>query len=212
MIFKPASVVNTAQPYIICQDCDLIHDYEPIGPGMQAKCKRCEAVLYRNKPNSLERTFALTLAAFVFFIIANSFPFLAIKLEGQVVQTTLISGVYGLYQQDMLLLALLVFFTSILVPMIQVLGLLYILTPLRFGFVLPYAAQVFRYLRKLEPWSMMEVFMLGILVTVIKLNTMAEIVPGIAVWSFSALIAMLAWAVSSLEPRLVWDRLGYKHA
>jgi len=196
------------QQYVICHDCDLIHKYQVIAVGQSAKCKRCASILYRNKPNSIERTFALALSALIFLLLANSFPFLAIKLEGQIVQTTLITGVIELYHQDMGLLAFLVFLTSVLVPLVQVLGLLYILMPLRFDFVLPYSIRIFSFLRKIEPWSMMEVFMLGILVAVVKLNTMAEIVPGVAVWSFSGLIIMLAWAVSSLDPRVVWDRLG----
>ena len=163
-----------------------------------------------HKPNSLERTLALSLAGLIFFAIANTLPFLALSMEGQVVHTTLITGVIELYHQDVELLAFLVFFTSILVPGIQVTGLLYVLMPLRFNRVLPYAPLVFRVLRKLEPWSMMEVFMLGLLVSVVKLNSMADIVPGLAVWAFAALILVLAWAASTMDSKEVWDKLGWR--
>ena len=198
-----------SQSLIVCHDCDLLHCYRPVPVAKAAKCRRCGAILYQHKVNSLERTFALSLAAFIFFVLANSFPFLALSMEGQVVHTTLITGVMELYNQEMVLLALLVFITSILVPLMQVIGLLYVLVPIRFDFSLPYATSVFRVLRKLEPWSMMEVFMLGLLVSVVKLNSMADIVAGVAVWSFAALILVLAWAASTLDAKEVWDKLGW---
>ena len=196
---------------IACYDCDLLHHYKTIPVGQTAKCRRCGAVLYQNKANSIERTYALSITALVFFILANTFPFLELNLEGQTVPSTLMSGVLELYKQEMELLAVLVFFTSIFAPLLQVFGLIYVLAPLRFGRVLPFSIQVFRMLRQLEPWGMMEVFMLGILVSVVKLNTEADIVAGVAVWSFAALILALAWAASSLDPKLIWDRLGRAH-
>ncbi len=192
---------------IACHDCDLLHRYRPLSEGDEAKCHRCGSVLYRNKAKSLEKTFALSLAALILYVVANTFPFLAIRLEGQITHTTLITGVIELYDQDMLALSALVFLTSILAPGLQVLGLLYVLLPLRLKRSGPLLAQVFRWVRSLEPWSMMEVFMLGILVSVVKLSAMAEIVPGIAVWSFGALIMVLAWAAATLDPKKVWDEL-----
>ncbi len=84
----------------------------------------------------------------------------------------------------------------------------YVLTPLRLGINAPALVPVFRTLRRVEPWSMMEVFMLGILVSLVKLADMASIVPGIALWAFAALIPALALATSSLDAHLVWDRIG----
>lgn len=202
-------VLKSAQ-LIACHDCDLLHRYRPLPEGDEAKCHRCGSVLYRNKPKSLEKTFALSLAALILFVVANSFPFLAIRLEGQVTHSALITGVIELYKQDMLVLSVLVFVTSILAPGLQVLGLLYVLLPLRMKRSVPLPARTFRLVRSLEPWSMMEVFMLGILVSVVKLSVMAEIVPGIAVWSFGALIMVLAWAAATLDPKKVWDELEYR--
>lgn len=200
--------MQTPERLVACHDCDLLHEYKPIPPGQTAHCRRCGAELYQHKKNSLERTFALAVAAFVLLIVANSFPFLALKVEGNEVHTTLISGVYELYKQDMILLAALVFFTSIFAPIVEVGCLLYVLLPLHYGRVFPYALFMFRLLRKLEPWSMMEVFMLGILVSVVKLSSMAEIVPGVAVWSFAVLIMLLAWVASAMDAKEVWDELG----
>ena len=197
-----------APELIACHDCDLLHYYRPLAEGDEAQCRRCGAVLYKQSKQTLERTLALSLTGLILFIIANTLPFLAIHVEGQITHTTLITGVIELYEQDMALLAAIVFITSIFAPGIQVAGTSYVLLALQYNISLPFLAQIFHFIRFLEPWSMMEIFMLGILVSVVKLNTMSEVVPGIAVWSFAILILILAWAAATLDPKEVWDKLG----
>jgi paraquat-inducible protein A len=102
--------------------------------------------------------------------------------------------------------ASLVFLTTILAPFLQLLGLAYILLPLKIDRMAPGTFRVFRLFHGIQPWSMMEVFMLGILVSIVKLAKMAQIVPGIAVYSFMALIFVLAACTASLDPHLVWER------
>jgi paraquat-inducible protein A len=169
---------------------------------------RCDALLYYQKKDSLDRTLSLTIAGLVLFIVANTLPFLAMKSKGLVRETTLITGVKGLYLQGMEALALLVFLTTILVPLVQIAGMLYVLVPLKVNRVPRHLALVFRFIRSLQPWAMMEVFMIGILVSMVKLGKMASIVPGLALFSFVVLIFVLAGSAASLDPRIVWDRLG----
>jgi paraquat-inducible protein A len=151
---------------------------------------------------------ALTVAGLLLFISANVFPFLALKLQGQVTQTTLSTGIKELYMQDMWVLALLVLLTCIVIPLIQLLGMLYVLLPLKFNWIAWKSPLVLRILQRLQPWGMMEVFMVGILVSVVKLGKMATIVPGLALWSFALLIFVLAASVAALDPRGVWDKLA----
>lgn len=192
-----------------CHECDMLHRVGPLPRGGTARCSRCDAVLYRNKPNSLDRTLALSMAGIILFVVANTFPFLAFKMQGQVTQTTLITGITDLYAQGMQGLALLVLLTSILVPATQLLGLLYVLLPLKFNRMPWMLPLVFRLVQSIQPWSMMEVFMLGILVSVVKLAGMATIVPGLALGAFALLIFVLAAAAASLDPRIVWDRMEW---
>ena len=103
-------------------------------------------------------------------------------------------------------LAILVLLTAILAPLAQLLGMLYVILPLRHNRIPPKFAPIFRFVRSLQPWSMMEVFMLGILVSVVKLAKMAQIVPGIAIFSFFGLIVVLAAATVSLDPHEIWHR------
>jgi len=191
---------------IACHECDLIHRVKPLPIKGVANCTRCGSVLYRHKPNSLERTLALSLAGLVLFVLANSFPFLALKMESQLHQTNLISGINALYSQGMQGLAVVVLLTTILAPLAQLLGMLYLLLPLRHDRVPPQFAPIFRLVRSLQPWSMMEVFMLGILVSAVKLAKMAQIVPGIAIYSFFGLIVVLTAATVSLDPHEIWHR------
>jgi paraquat-inducible protein A len=162
-------------------------------------------VLARRKRDSLDRTLALALAGLVLFIVANAFPFLSFRMQGQVTETTLMTGIRDLWGQGMMELSLLVLLTTVLAPLFQLSTLLYLLAPLKLGSRPPALALVFRFLRRIQVWSMMEVFMLGILVAVVKLAGMAEIVPGIALWSFSLLIVVVAGTVASFDPDVVWE-------
>jgi paraquat-inducible protein A len=198
----------TTGSLIACHECDLLQHLPRQRQGGVARCRRCNAVLHRSIRDSLDRTLALTFAGLVLYAVANTFPFLAFKMQGQVTQTTLATGVVDLYRQGMWELALLVLLTSILVPLLQLLLLLYILLPIKFNRTPWKLAQAFRFLLSLGPWGMMEVFMLGILVAVVKLGDMAQIVPGLALWSFAILIFVLAGAAAALDPEIVWERLG----
>jgi len=195
---------------IACHECDLLQHIPRQRQGGKAYCRRCNAVLHRSVRDSLDRTLALTFAGLVLFIVANSFPFLSFKMQGQVTQTTLATGVIDLYRQGMWELALLVLLTSIVVPLLQLLLLIYVLLPIKFNRTPWKLAQVFRFQQSLGPWGMMEVFMLGILVAVVKLVEMAQIVPGLALWSFALLIFVLAGAAASLDPEIIWERAGGK--
>ena len=192
---------------IACHECDLIHRVDPVPEGSTAKCSRCGGLLYQHKRDSLERTLALTVAGVILFVVANSFPFLGFKLQAQVHKTLLITGVQELYHQGMWILATVVLLTTIVLPAAQMMGLLYMLIPLRLNRMPWKLKEVFRFIQSLRPWAMMEVFMLGILVSIVKLAKMATIVPGIAVFAFMALIFVLAASLAVLDPHAVWERI-----
>jgi paraquat-inducible protein A len=162
--------------------------------------------LYRQKKDSLNRTLSLTIAGLILFVVANTEPFLAMKSGGLVQQTTLITGTRELYAQGMEALALLVLFTSILAPLVHLLGMLYVLLPLQFNRLPRNLSGVFRFVQSLQPWGMLEVFMLGILVSIVKLAKMAKIVPGIGLYAFLALIFVTAASAVSLDRHLIWKR------
>ena len=195
---------------IACHECDLIHRIQPLPQGGTARCSRCGAGLYRHKKNSLDRTLALTMAGLALFVVANSFPLLLMKIGAQLQKATLFTGIRELWTGGMWEVALVVMLTTILVPLAQLIGLFYVLLPIKLGRMPLKLAPVFRMVQSLSPWSMMEVFMLGILVSVVKLAGMATIIPGISLFAFLALIFILAASAASLDPHLVWEMLERK--
>ena len=164
-------------------------------------------MLRRRPRNGLEHTLALAVAAAVLFVVANSFPFLSFEMKGQVTQTTLLTGVRDLYQQGKAEIAVLVMLTIALAPLAQIALLLWVLAPLRWNRVPWQLPHAFRLLRHAQSWSMMEVFLIGILVALVKLMGMASIVPGLALFAFVLLMLVLSGAVASFDPEAVWERV-----
>ena len=174
-----------------------------------ACCVRCGATLYRSRhPESLDRTLAFTLGAIVLFVTANAFPIVGIEVQGQHTEVTLYGAVRVLYDQDMRLVAGLVFFTTMLVPTLEAAAICYLLLPLKFGRVPYQFALVFRLLQAVRPWGMIEVFMLGILVALVKLAHIASVVPGTAMWAFGGLMLLIAAVAASFDPRELWAALN----
>lgn len=194
-------------PLIACHECDLLQREAPLPRGGVARCGRCGAELYRNHPEGLEHALALTAGAVVLFVVANAFPILGLALEGQVIQTTLFNTVRTLWDQQMKPVAVLVFLTTIAMPALELFAIAYLLLPLRLGRVPPCFAQVFRMLQSVRPWGMVEVFMLGVLVSLVKLAHLAGVVAGIALWSFAALMLVMAAIASVFDARALWARV-----
>jgi paraquat-inducible protein A len=196
------------QPLIACHECDLLQHEVALPEGGVAHCPRCGAELYRSHPESLERTLALTAGALLLFVIANSFPIIGIKLSGHEIQTSLFHSVRLLYDDGMTSVAALVMVTTIIMPALQLLTMVYLLLPLRMGQVPPHCALVFRTLHGVQPWAMVEVLMLGVLVSLVKLAGLATVVPGIALWSFGTLMLVMAAIAATFDPRALWLKMA----
>jgi len=190
-----------------CYECDLLQRETPLAPGGTARCPRCGAVLYRNQPDGLDRTLAYTLGAAVLLVVANSFPIVGLDAQGIRSSTTLWGTVQALRHDDMTSVAALVFVTTILMPAIDVGAMLYMLLPLKLGRVPPGLPAVFRLVAAVRPWGMVEVFMLGTLIALTKLAALASVVLGIALWSFAALMFLVAAAAASFDSRALWARV-----
>jgi paraquat-inducible protein A len=195
-------------PIIACHECGLIQRMRALPDGASARCSRCGAPLYRERRDSIDHVVTLTIAALILFVLAHSFPFMTFKLEGREQVSTLLSGVIQLYRDGMWPLALLVFCAASFVPLLKLLGNLYVLLPLRLGRPPGGAAWVFRATEVIRPWAMMEVYLLGVIVAYVKLTDLARLELGIAVYSFVALIVVMVAAEAALDPRKVWERLG----
>jgi paraquat-inducible protein A len=192
---------------IACRYCDLLQREISLHPGCSASCSRCGAVLYRNATDSIDRTLAYTLAATVLFVVANLFPIFTIEVQGDRSAINLYGAVLSLWDQEMKSISALVFITAIVIPAIELVSMTYLLLPLKFRHV-PLGYTLFmRTLQYVEPWGMVEVFMLGVLVSLVKLTNSFKVIPGIALYSFGLLTLLLAAAAASFSAKDVWARL-----
>ncbi len=193
---------------IACHECDVLHRIGRVPEGDSAICRRCGAVLFSHKKDSLDRSLALTLAGLLLFIIANAYPLLEIKLEGLYQATNLFGGVKVLYSGGYWEIALLVLCTAILFPFLELLIKLYILLPMKLNRRPWKMISLLNFLETIKPWGMMEVFMLGILVSVVKLLKMMTVIPGHSLYAFFVLIFVMAAGTASFDTHEIWEKAG----
>lgn len=207
---EPRRYVETVlMSLVACHECDLLHDKLPIKVGAIARCKRCNAFLYSNRPNNIDRCLAVSVAALIMFVVANAFPFLAISVSGNTQSISIISAVFALSDEGLWLLGILCFGFILFIPLLRVVGLLYILLPLRFDRRLPGIELVFRGIVSMSPWSMMEIYMLGAIVALVKLASMASIELGLSFWAFALLNMLSALAAQMVDTHTLWDFISH---
>ena len=194
---------------IACHECDHFHTYESIPAGAKASCQHCGSLLYRHIPDSLDRTLALYFTALILFLIANLFPFLSLELGGRVVENILFSSGWAMYKLGMGELGVLIILTSIVFPFIVIVGMLYLLIPARMGVVAPYMAQVYRVVNSIIPWSLVGVFMLGVLIAIVKLQDLANVITGPSLIALSLLLVIYTAARASFDPHTFWSLTGH---
>jgi paraquat-inducible protein A len=193
-------------PLIACHECDLLQREISIPPGKVARCARCGAKLYRSPHATLDHTLSYNLTAAVVFIVANAYPIVGINIQGTRHDTTLLGAARALWAQEMTVISLLVFLTTFLMPALEIAFMLHLLLPLRAGRRPAGLDTGMRILRNVSPWGMVEVFLLGVLVALVKLTHFARVIPGLALWSFGVLILLMAAAAASFDIRDVWER------
>jgi paraquat-inducible protein A len=199
----PARSTGTDATLVACHECDPV-----LSPGRTLRCSNCNAVLLNYPKGGLDRPFALYLAAAILFIFSNVFPFLTLDIQGREEMTTLIGASTALYRAGMGELAVVVLITSVLGPALVITSCLYVLVGVRLRLQLPGLRTILSWVSHLEPWGMLDVFMLGVLVSFVKLAGMATIHIGLSLYAFVGLIFVSAAATAALEPQLLWHKIG----
>ena len=189
---------------LACPECDLLQSDSAMPRPRKALCARCGAILYQRHDHGLERTAALTVAALVLLTIANAFPIVSLELQGERTDATLFGAVGTLWSQNMQLVALLVAFTAIAMPLIEVATLAWLLFPLRYGRKAPYFGDAYATLQFAQRLSLVDVFVLGALVSYVKLDHLAEVQAGAGLWAFAGLMLVMATIESNFDPRDLW--------
>jgi paraquat-inducible protein A len=191
---------------IACHECDLLQRTIAATPGTTVRCARCAAVLFRQPRHGFGKSLPLFVTAAILLVLANVFPIVSLRLQGDQNDATLLQAARVLFREQRPDVALLVLVTGMLAPALQIGAALYLLLALRLRRVPRGFKAAFRLFREAAPWAMVEVFALGVLVAMVKLAHVATIVPGIALWSFGVLMIVLAAAVNSVDSREVWAR------
>jgi len=201
-------VESVLSSLVACHECDLLHRKVEIDIGAVARCVRCNARLYTNKKNSIDRALAVGLAALIMFVVANSFPFLQISVSGNTQSMSIVSAVFALSDEGLWVLATVCFGFILLFPIFRMAGLLYILLPLRFNTRLPGMELVYRWIVYLSPWSMMEIYLFGAIVALVKLASMANIQLGYSFWAFALLNVLTAASIQMIDNHSLWEFLS----
>jgi len=191
---------------IACHECDSLFRKPPRLRGLVAHCSSCGASMkgVRHAGLTLEKICAVTVAALITFLIAQAFPVLALESNGLTSHATLFEAVQALWQGQMHIVAAMVFCTTMLFPSFELVALLYLLLPLRAGRVPRAFDAVLRVVQFVRPWGMTEVFMLGVLITIVKMVSLARVIPGTSLFAFGALTLMFC-VIAAFDPCMLWE-------
>lgn len=207
-----ADVTVSGRGFVTCQSCALVS--RPQATDVAGYCPRCGQGLSRRKPHSVSRSWAFLIAAAILYIPANTQPVLYLrKIYGSEQSNTIMQGVISLWTAGEWPLAALVFFASIVVPLLKLLSMVWLLvraqrrSPRR----LRQRARLYRLIESIGRWSMLDVYVVALLVALVQLDRLATIRAGDGALYFGAVVVLTLLASRSFDPRLTWDALEEAH-
>ena len=204
-----SSMTAASASLLSCHSCNLLSRISRPHGQAHALCPRCEAPLHQRKPNSLGRTWALVLAAFIFYIPANVLPITIVISLGKPQADTIISGVIYFLHTGMWPIAAVIFIASIFVPLVKLFLLTFLLISVqrKWKWRPKDRTQLYRITEVVGRWSMVDIFVVTILVALVKLGALATIDAGPAAVYFGAVVVITMFAAMSFDPRLIWDAM-----
>jgi paraquat-inducible protein A len=188
---------------VVCAQCGLAHRWQPLPTAAQARCTRCEAILARAHRLSIQGILALTLAAAAAYLIAINVPLMSLSLRGGSETATLPQAISFAWQDDQQLVAILAGITALLAPAAYIGLRLYVLVPLAAGKKAPGFAWCVRVLHQAGRWNMVEVFTVGVLLSLVRLAGLADTSPGSGLFALGAMTVLFA-AIESAGLKHLW--------
>lgn len=203
-----AFVSARSQGLISCHVCHLL--LRDIADSLPSLCARCGSPIESRKRKSLQHTVALLIAAAILYIPANVLPIMHTSTAVYNEDDTILSGVVSLWSSGSWPLALLVFFVSILVPSLKLIALTLLIVGTHRGWHwrLVERAALFRLIEWIGRWSMLDIFVVSLLVALVQLRGVATIHAGPGAMAFAAVVVLTMYAAQSFDPRLMWDRFA----
>lgn len=194
---------------VACSRCHLLCRQAPV----PADCPRCGTTLHSRKPNSIARTWALVLAAAVFYIPANLLPVTHTTSLGMVQSDTIMSGVIYFIHSGSWPIALVIFIASVFVPVLKLLILSFLLISVQRKWQWRPAdrTRLYRITEAIGRWSMLDVFVVTILVSLVHLGALANIEAGAGALFFAAVVVVTMFAAEAFDPRLIWDEMEFSN-
>ncbi|GAA5646079.1 paraquat-inducible protein A [Vibrio proteolyticus] len=204
---------TTSQHLIACEECGLVVDIPAVAAGQKAQCPRCHHTLLKQPTNPYQRPIAYAITCLITLILSVSFPFMSFSVKGLTQEITLLHSVKTLEQFQNSLLASLLLATVIVLPAIYICCLLYLhLKALHFRRHPPNPKQrhttklICRVLFQVEPWLMVDVFLIGVLVSLIKIASLADIGMGTSFWAFCVYTVLVVKCISMVDKSWLWDQ------
>lgn len=197
---------------VACHECDLLMRKPVLAHGEKALCPRCGYELYAHRYNVVQRSLALVIAALLLYIPANFLPIMQLNLLGQSSQDTVWSGVVGLFNSQMHGVSVVVFLCSMAIPLLKLLCQLAVLLSIRFNIGRSYGLLIYRIYHHLRDWGMLEVYLMGVLVAIVKLADMAAMTIGFGLACFIGLLLVQVWLEVVMSPHQIWQALSGEDA
>jgi paraquat-inducible protein A len=194
---------------VACPACDLLLHLPPLPPGGRARCPRCRETLGSRPADPLDRPLALTVAAAIVFIIANTQPLMGLSAVGRSASTTILSGAYEMWVQGQALTAMVVAFCVVVAPAAYIAFMLAVLLGARRVPAPAWVGELLRWADFMKPWSMSEVMMLGVLVALVKIAELASVTPGIGMYGVGLLVFLLPAIMVTFDAAEVWGRIEW---
>lgn len=194
---------------VACPDCDLLQQVPPLEPGAKARCARCGCELARRPADPLDRPFALTLAAAIAFVVANTMPIMGISAAGRHASTTILGGAYQMWMAGEQITAAIVAFCVVFAPGLYLLLVLVVLVAVRRPPAPYWVGELLRWGLHMQPWSMYEVMLLGVLVALIKIAELASVAVGVGMYALGGLVALFPAIIVNFDSREVWRRVQW---
>ena len=198
---------------VSCHSCHLVSKAPPWGDRTVVTCPRCGSTLHQRKPNSVSRTWALVLAALICYIPANVLPITTVISMGKKQSDTIMSGVIYFIQTGMWPIALIIFIASVFVPLLKllILGFLLISVQRKSGWRPKDRTRLYRIIEVIGRWSMLDIYVVTILVALVKLGALATIEAGPGAVFFAAVVVITIFAATTFDPRIIWDKMETSH-
>ena len=194
---------------VACSECDLLQRLPVLPPGSNARCRRCGSIVARQPADPIDRPLALALAAAVVFVVANTSPLMGLSAVGRHASTTIAGGAYEMWLQGEKITAAIVAFCAIIAPGSYILFMLTVLLAVRRPPAPGWIGDMLRWVETMQPWSMNEVMMLGILVALIKIAELATVEPGVGMYAVVGLVLLLPAIGLSFDAREAWKRIAW---